>query len=154
TPDGTGREVTSQVAQRVSKIALGLEGVSDVVLLDGYNVLSSTNQTNAAVAFVPLKEWSERSKPELRARAIARKLQAALVADVAGAVAIVLEPPPIRGLSQTGGFEFMIEDRDGKGVDALARVTDQFLEAARKRPELAALFTPFSTRVPQLQFLL
>ena len=34
---------------------------------------------------------------------------------------LVLEPPPIRGLSQTGGFEFMIEDRDGKGVEALAR---------------------------------
>ena len=52
-------------------------------------------------------------------------------------MALVLQPPPIRGLSQTGGFEFMIEDRDGKGVEALAMVTDRFLEAARKRPELA-----------------
>jgi hydrophobe/amphiphile efflux-1 (HAE1) family protein len=153
TPDGTGREVTTQVAQSVSKIAQGLEGASDVVLLDGYNVLNATNQTNAAVAFVPLKEWSERRKPELRAGALAQKLQAALSAQVRGAVALVFVPPPIRGLSQTGGFEFMIEDRSGKDIDALARITDRFLDAARKRPELAGIFTPFSTRVPQLRFL-
>src|SRR5947208_373234 len=101
TPDGTGREVTSRIAQDVSKIALGLEGVSDVVLLDGFNVLSATNQPNAAVAFVTLKEWSERRQPERRARALARELQAALSRAVRGAVALVLEPPPIRGLSQT-----------------------------------------------------
>ncbi len=152
TPDGTGRQVTTRIAQDVSRIAMQLDGVSDVVLLDGFNVLSSTNQTNSAVAFVTLKEWSERKTPELRANAMARKLQAALRAEVQGAVALVLEPPPIRGLSQTGGFEFMIEDRDGKGVEALAQITDQFLDAARRRPELAGLFTPFSARVPQLRF--
>src|SRR5207253_4936573 len=148
------------IAQDVSKIPMGLEGVSDVVLLDGFNVLSATNQPNAAVAFVTLKEWSERNAPELRAKALARKLQAALLREVRGAVTLVLEPPPIRGLSQTGGFEFLIEDRDGKGVEALAQVTDQFLEEARKtvegrpaHPELAAVFTPFSARVPQLRFL-
>jgi hydrophobe/amphiphile efflux-1 (HAE1) family protein len=152
TPDGTGRQVTARIAQEVSRIAMTLEGVSDVVLLDGFNVLSSTNQTNSAVAFVTLKEWAERKHPELRANALARKFQAALLAEVRGAVALVLEPPPIRGLSQTGGFEFMIEDRDGKGVEALAQITDQFLDAARKRPELGGLFTSFSARVPQLRF--
>src|SRR5262249_18534071 len=138
TPDGTGREVTARIAQSVSRLALELEGVSDVVLLDGYNVLNATNQTNSAVAFVTLKEWSERQRPELRAAALARKLQASLLGEVRGGVALVFQPPPIRGLSQTGGFEFMIEDRDGKGVEALALVTDRFLDAARKRPELAA----------------
>ena len=152
TPDGTGRQVTSRIAQDVSRIAMKMEGIGDVVLLDGFNVLSSTNQTNSAVAFVTLKEWSERKTPELRARAMATKLQAALLAEIRGAVALVLEPPPIRGLSQTGGFEFMIEDRDGKGVEALAQITDQFLDAARKRPELGGLFTSFSARVPQLRF--
>ena len=50
---------------------------------------------------------------------------------------MVLQPPPIRGLSQTGGFELMIEDRSGKGVDALQQVVDRFQDEARKRPELA-----------------
>src|SRR6202042_3557952 len=112
-----------------------LEGVADVVLLEGFNVLNATNQTNSSTAFVTLKEWSERTRPELRSPALTRKLQAAISKEIRGAVAVVLQPPPIRGLSQTGGFEFMIEDRDGKGVQGLARITDRFLEEARKRPE-------------------
>src|SRR6185312_7183613 len=83
---------------------------------------------------------------------LARKLQASLRVEVRGAVVLVLQPPPIRGLSQTGGFELMIEDRDGKGVEALARVVDQFQNEARKRSELAGVFTTFTARVPQLKF--
>jgi hydrophobe/amphiphile efflux-1 (HAE1) family protein len=152
TPDGTAREPTSRVAADVSRIAMKLEGVSDVVLLEGFNVLNATNQTNAATAFVILKEWSERKAPALRAGALAGELQAALAREVRGAAAVVFPPPPIRGLSQTGGFEFQIEDRDGRGAGALAVATDKFLEAARKRPELAGVFTPFSVNVPQINF--
>jgi multidrug efflux pump subunit AcrB len=129
-----------------------IEGVSDVVLLEGFNVLNSTNQTNSATAFVVLKDWSERTMPELRALALSTKLQAAISAQIRGAVVAVLEPPPIRGLSQTGGFEFMIEDREGKGVGALALITDRFFAEARKQPELGALFTPFTVNVPQIRF--
>jgi multidrug efflux pump subunit AcrB len=135
--------------------------VQDVVLLEGFNVINATNQTNAATAFVILKEWNERTARELRATALSHQLQDAILKQVGGGVALVFQPPPIRGLSQTGGFEFMIEDRDGRGVDALADVTDKFLEEARKTvvdkpkyPELAAIFTPFSAQVPQLRFVL
>jgi hydrophobe/amphiphile efflux-1 (HAE1) family protein len=161
TPDGTGMAATSRVAKRVSEIALQIHGVQDVVLLEGFNVLNSTNQTNAATAFVVLKEWKERTARELRAAALSHELQGAISKQVRGGVALVLQPPPIRGLSQTGGFEFMIEDRDGRGVDALADVTDKFLEEARRttddkpvHPELDAIFTPFSAQVPQLRFVL
>ena len=59
-----------------------------------------------------------------------------------GAVVLVLQPPPIRGLSQTGGFEFMIEDREGRGVEALAKVTDKFLDEARKVDKTTGSFIP------------
>src|SRR5262249_32336682 len=67
TADGTGREATSDAAKAISKIALEMEGVSDVVLLEGFNVLSATNQTNSATAFVILKEWGQRTRTEQRA---------------------------------------------------------------------------------------
>ena len=153
-PDGTGREATSRVAQTVSDIAKKLHGVRDVVLLEGFNVLTSTNQTNTATAFVVLEEWKERSRPELRAVALKQTLQDAIREQVRAGRVIVFEPPPIRGLSQTGGFEFMIEDRDGRGIEALSRVTDNFLDAAASHPELAGVFTPFSAQVPQLRFVL
>ncbi len=152
TPDGTTREPTSRAARRVSQIAQDLEGVEDVVLLDGYSVINAINQTNSATLFVILKEWGERESADLRAAGLAARLQAALAAEIRDAQAIVLEPPPIQGLSQTGGIDFMLEDREGKGVEALALVTDRYLAAVRQRPELAGAFTTFSTRVPQLRF--
>ncbi len=59
---------------------------------------------------------------------------------------LVIQPPPIRGLSQTGGFEFMIEDRDGRGVEALAMVTDRFLEAQGRRQAGIPSWPPCSPR--------
>ncbi|QEH34979.1 Efflux pump membrane transporter BepE [Aquisphaera giovannonii] len=150
-PDGTSREATSRIIKRVEKIAKELPGVEHVVTLEGLNILSLTNQSNSGIIFLPLIPWRERRAPELRSGALTRVLQEKL-ASVREAIVMVIEPPPIRGLSMTGGFEVMIEDRAGKGVEALQRVTDQVLAAARKRPELAVAFTSFSARVPQLKF--
>jgi HAE1 family hydrophobic/amphiphilic exporter-1 len=151
-PDGTTREPTSRVAQQVSQLAKQVEGVHDVLLLDGYNAVNAINQPNTATAFVILTEWHERSSPNLRAVALAHTLQTQLTNAISEARVVVLQPPPIQGLSSTGGFDFMIEDHEGRGVDALATVANQFLDAARKRPELVGLFTTYSARVPQLRF--
>ena len=152
TPDGTSREVTANAVRRVMETAQKLEGVEHTVTLDGLNVINSTNQSNCGVIFATLDEWSKRTKPELRAGALAAKLQGILFGSVRNALPLVLQPPPIRGLSQTGGAEMMIEDRSGKGVESIQRVVDQFQDAARKRPELAGVFSTFSARVPQLKF--
>jgi len=152
TPDGTTREPTTRAARRAGEIAGKLHGVRDVLILDGYNAINAINQTNVATAFVILEEWQHRTEPKLRAVSLARELQGQLSEQVLEARVAVLQPPPIQGLSSTGGFDFMIEDREGKGIAAMAAVSDRFLEAARKRPELAGVFTTFSAKVPQLRF--
>ena len=152
TPDGTSREVTARVVKRVEATCRRLEGVKNLVTLDGLNVINSTNQSNNGVVFVTLEEWSKRAKPELRAQGMAKTLQRLLSSKVRDAMVLVVQPPPIRGLSQTGGFELMVEDRAGKGVVAIQRIVDQFQDEARKRPELAGVFSTFSARVPQLKF--
>src|SRR4051812_25502320 len=152
TPDGTTRGPTSRAAQRIGEVAKGLHGVRHVLLLDGYNAVTAINQTNSATAFVILEEWHHRTAPELRAVGLAKELQRRLAEQVRDASVAVLQPPPIQGLSSTGGFDFMIEDVEGRGVEATASVTERFLDAARKRPELAGVFTNFSAQVPQLRF--
>ncbi len=71
TPDGTSREATSKFAMSVSKIAQELDGVNDVLLLEGLNVLNSTNQTNSATIFIVLKEWAERIEAGAASAALA-----------------------------------------------------------------------------------
>jgi HAE1 family hydrophobic/amphiphilic exporter-1 len=150
-PDGTSGEKTAEILRRVESTIRGTEGVAHTVALEGLNVITSTNQTNCGVVFARLEDWDSRRSPGLRAAGLTKTLQGK-VAAIRDAMVLVIEPPPIRGLSQTGGFELMIEDRSGKGVDALQRVVDRFQEEARKRPELAGVFSTFSARVPQLKF--
>jgi HAE1 family hydrophobic/amphiphilic exporter-1 len=151
TPDGTSGEKTADAIRRVEAIIRGREGVAHTVAIEGLNVITSTNQTNCGVVFARLKDWRERSTPNLRAVGLAQALQKD-VAAVRDAMVMVLQPPPIRGLSQTGGFELMLEDRSGKGVDSLQKAVDRLQDEARKRPELAGVFSTFSARVPQLKF--
>ncbi|QEH37420.1 Efflux pump membrane transporter BepE [Aquisphaera giovannonii] len=151
TPDGTSGEKTAEVIQRVEKLCRDEEGVAHTVAIEGLNVITSTNQTNCGVVFVRLEDWHHRRSPELRATALTQKVQGKVM-SVRDALVMVLQPPPIRGLSQTGGFELMVEDRSGQGVGALQQVVDRFQDEARKRPELAGVFSTYSARVPQLKF--
>ena len=153
TPDGTSGEATPRVLKRVEAICRELEGVRHTVTLEGLNVINSTNQSNCGVVF-PAAARSGRSGRRRSCgrrpwRPSSRRCSPAKVRD---ALVMVLQPPPIRGLSSTGGFELMIEDRAGKGVAAMQRVVDRFQDEARKRPELAGVFSTFSARVPQLKF--
>ncbi len=152
-PDGTTMEPLERIMTRVEQLALEIEGVRDTVRFDGLNPLTQVNQPNCGALYVILKPWEERNRPDLRANALVGTLQAKLRGEIRDALALVFPPPPIQGLGATGGFEFVIEDRAGKGVEALSQVADQFLAAASKRPELSQpLFTPFSARVPQVRF--
>jgi hydrophobe/amphiphile efflux-1 (HAE1) family protein len=152
TPDGTSGEATQRVLMRVEGLCRGVEGVRHTVMLEGLNVITSANQSNCGVVFLPLQGWHERTTPELRAVGLASTVQQKLSSEVRDASVMVLQPPPIRGLSATGGFELMVEDRSGKGTGSLQNVLDRFLDEARKRPELAGVFSTFSARVPQLKF--
>ncbi len=152
TPDGTTLGPTHLILERVDAIARELDGVNDVVRMEGNNPLTGVNQPNAGAIYVILKPWHERTSTDLRAPALVAKLQAQVDREIKGGQVFVFQPPAIQGLGTTGGFEFQLEDLLGKGTETLARVTNQFLLEARKQPELAGLYTPFSANVPQYRF--
>src|SRR3546814_2743671 len=70
-------------------------------------------------------------------------------ADIKDAVVVFFNPPPIMGLSTTGGFEVYVQDRTGGGVQSLAAAPAQLVAAAAARPQLAGVRTTFATSVLQ-----
>ena len=120
----------------------------NVVTIAGFDLLSGAQKTNAGVSFVSLKDWSERTDPRLDARNLAPAF-AALNADFRDGVVIGFNPPPIPGLSTTGGFEFYLQDRSGGSLESLAQAAQRVIQAASQRPELAGVSTTFNTGVPQ-----
>jgi HAE1 family hydrophobic/amphiphilic exporter-1 len=147
-PDAATIERTQAVMKQVSEIAQKTPGVADVVEVAGYNVIDQIKQPFTGFAFVILKPWDERKKPETRLEAIMGAMRAK-VSQIPQARVLIANAPSIPGLSATGGFKFEIQDLNDQGIDALAKAVEHFIGEARKRPELAGVYTTFNPAVPQ-----
>jgi HAE1 family hydrophobic/amphiphilic exporter-1 len=70
--------------------------------------------------------------------------------ELSEGAAIATMPPSIPGLGAQGGFTMWLQDRSGGTVEFLNANLQRFLTAARQRPELANVDSPFSAAVPQV----
>jgi multidrug efflux pump len=138
------RAVTSAASEALSKNP----AVANVVTFAGFDLLSGAQKTNSGISFVTLKDWSERKDPRQEAAALAASF-GALNANFKDGVVIGFNPPPIQGMSTTGGFEMYLQDRTGGSLSSLADAANRVVQAAAKRPELQGVSTTFSTNVPQ-----
>src|SRR5260370_26272749 len=73
-----------------------------------------------------------------------------MAAEVPEANCIAIMPPAIPGLGNAGGFSMYIQDRSGGTVQFLDQNVQNFLAAARKRPELTGVTSQFNSSVPQI----
>ncbi len=149
-PPAASLERTDQVCRKVEAILDKTEGVKDYNTIGGFSLLTRVSASYNGFFFVILDPWHARHTSELEAQAIARKLNAALTAQVPEAVTIALMPPSIPGLGAAGGFSLWLQDKSGGSVEFLDQNLQRFLEACRKRPELAGVNSAFSASVPQI----
>ncbi|HEV8643096.1 MAG TPA: efflux RND transporter permease subunit, partial [Methylomirabilota bacterium] len=148
-PDAASLERTDAVVRQIEQTLLETEGIETVVAIGGRSFISGVNGPNVASLFPRLAPWSERKRPELQAAAILARLRARL-GGIQEAVVVVFPPPPIRGISSGGGFQFELQSVGGGSLQDLDAVAHQIMDAARQRPELAATYTAFRSGVPQL----
>jgi hydrophobe/amphiphile efflux-1 (HAE1) family protein len=148
-PDAASLQRTDAVVQQIEKTLLETEGIDTVVAIGGRSFISGVNGPNVASLFPRLKPWPERERRELHADAILARLRAQL-GGIQEASVVVFPPPPIRGISSGGGFQFELQSVAGGRLDDLDAAARQIMEAARQRPELAATYTAFRPGVPQL----
>jgi HAE1 family hydrophobic/amphiphilic exporter-1 len=112
-------------------------------------MLSQVQNTYSAFFFITLEDWALRKKPEEQYAAIKAELTKKL-GGISGAIGFAFPPPAIPGVGVSGGATFILEDRAGRDVAFLAENTNKFIEAAKKRPELAGVSTTFLPIVPQM----
>ena len=148
-PDGATLDRTEDVIRRMSDIALKHPGVESAVAFPGLSISGFTNSSNAGIVFVTLKPFAERKSAELSGQAIAMQLNQKF-AGIEEAFIAIFPPPPVMGLGTIGGFKLQIEDRAGRGYEALDEAAKAFLARAAQAPELARMFSGFQVNVPQL----
>ncbi len=147
-PPAASLDRTRAVTEKVTQGAMANPAVANVVTLSGFDLLAGAQQTYAGVSFVSLKDWSERTDPAQDARRLAPAF-AGLNAGLRDGMVIGFNPPPIQGISTTGGVEAFLQDRTGGTLESLADAANRVVAAASQRSELTGVRTTFSTAVPQ-----
>jgi len=147
-PPGATQERTRAVIEQVEGFMLKQPEVQSMVGVLGFSF--SGQGQNAALAFVTLKDWSERTGPGSSAQAVAGRAFGAL-AGVRDAFIFPLSPPPIPELGSASGFSFRLQDRGGQGFDALMAARNQMMGMASKSPVLTQVRPDGLEPAPQLQ---
>jgi len=147
-PNAASLERTSAVASQVEQILAETPGVQHTTSVIGFSLLSYVRTSYNAFFFVTLKPWDERQSRAEQYQAIKAHINREL-SKVPAAIAFAFSPPAIPGVGTSGGFTFVLEDRSGGDVQFLAKNLGIFLDAARKRPEIAGVSTTFLPSVPQ-----
>jgi len=149
-PDGASLERNLRVVERAESAVRDLPGVEAVTTFGGLDITTQTNNSNVSTIIVTLKPWEERRSKNLQLASILGAAQQRF-AKIQDAIIFGFGLPPILGLSTTGGFEFMLEDRGGADIAQLAQVMNTLTDAASKRPELANVISSFRNSIPQFQ---
>ena len=147
-PPGATQERTLSVMEKVEAFVLKQPEVQSMVGILGFSF--SGQGQNAGLAFVTLKDWSERKGPEHSAQAVAGRAFGGLM-GVRDAFVFPLSPPPIPELGNASGFTFRLQDRAGKGHDALIAARNQLLGMAGKSKVLTQVRPDGLEDAPQLQ---
>ncbi|AVH67058.1 hydrophobe/amphiphile efflux-1 family RND transporter [Nostoc sp. 'Peltigera membranacea cyanobiont' 213] len=147
-PQGVSLQYTSDVIAQVEKEILQLPEVLGTFAIGGFGFSGST--ANSGIIFTTLKSWDERSKPGQSVQAIIGSLQGKLLA-IPEARVFPVNPPPIQGLGNFGGFVFQLQDRRGNsGLENLVQSMGKLLGQANQTPGLQAVFSTFAADTPQL----
>jgi multidrug efflux pump len=150
-PDAASVDRTDAVLSRMEEMGLKVPGVLGTFSITGFNLLTGTNETNTGTMFLPLKNFDERAKhPEQSATALTGKLMG-MFSQIQEGFCLVLQPPPVQGIGQAGGFKMQVEDRAGQSTpQELEAATAGLIADARQDPRITSLFTTFHASVPQL----
>ena len=145
-PDGASLQRTQQTGDAFQKQVVQDPGVARVFVIAGNDIIGGGRRTNAGTIFIPLKDWDQR---EASSDQLAKKFTG-LGMTLPDGMALVFNPPPIRGLGSAGGFEFYVQSKGEPSVANLALVTNNFIEELKKQPKLTGINTFFRPTSPQL----
>jgi hydrophobe/amphiphile efflux-1 (HAE1) family protein len=146
-PDGASMNRTDAATSKIEDVIRRIPGVERYFTLGGLDIATQTQNSNVSTVIATLKPWDDRKAKSEQLTAILGSAQAGFY-TVPEAFSFAFGLPPILGLSTTGGFQFMLEDRAGADVGSLARAADALVDAARKRPELGNVISTFRPDVP------
>ncbi len=146
-PEGASIQRTSSAMDKLSTQIQAIAGVESLVTIVGYDLISGTAAPNSGLVITRLLPWGERQSEQLKAASIINQVRA-LNRSLPEAIVYAFNPPALPGFGAASGFSMMLQARGSQSPEQLANTTQQFIQAARQRPEILTINTSFSTSTP------
>ena len=149
-PPGSSLSRSLTLSEEINAIVAKDPNVQNIITLAGYDFTTSAERSHTVATIIKLKDWSERPNPEQHAQEILGRLSKQLMGTSEG-FSFAVVPPPIMGMSVTGGFDMYVQDRTGGSIENLGKVVNQIIEKAKTRPELMGVRTSLAPNVPMFK---
>ncbi|WP_323592022.1 efflux RND transporter permease subunit [Aliarcobacter butzleri] len=149
-PPGYSMSKSLELSEEINKIIAEDPSVNNIITLAGYDFTTSAQRSHTVATIIKLKDWSKRPNPEQEAQALLAKFSKQLMGTTEG-FSFAVVPPPIMGMSVTGGFDMYVQDRKGGTIEDLGKIVNQIVEKAKTRPELMGVRTALAANIPQFQ---
>src|SRR5690606_18122939 len=108
-PSGSTATRAMDIIKKVEEHSRALRQLQSIVAVQGFSF--NGNGLNSAIAFVPLKDFSQRKGEEDSAQAISAKATQSLLFGLPDSMVFSVMPPPISSLGNASGFDLRLQDR-------------------------------------------
>ncbi len=148
-PDGASVTRTRGVVERVEAVVKGIPQIQNVLAIVGFSLLDSSNQSNAAFMVMRLKPFADRTATADKVQTLIGRVFGG-VQQIRSATIFPFNLPPIIGLSTGGGFEYQLQNLEGREPAEMGNVLNGLLASANQDPKLARVFSTFSATTPSI----
>jgi hydrophobic/amphiphilic exporter-1 (mainly G- bacteria), HAE1 family len=147
-PEASSTTRSIATLNKIMHIIAETEGIHHYAALGGLNAITFATKANSGTIFTSLNPWDERKDKSLQLKGMIATLQKKFAA-IKEANILVISPPAIPGLGQTGGFTFELQQKGSTDdIKAFEKVVNGFVAAVNKRPEISRAYTFFNARTP------
>ena len=146
---GTALQQTTKIRKQVETMITDIPGIKDLVLIDGYNMLSSTMDSSAAAGFVSLLPWEQRTEPGMSAQELIMTINRK-GSQLTDANVVAFNIPGIPGLGTVGGFDFRYQDYLAGDVNTFIGNAGAIIAAANQDPRIGMAYTTYAANYPML----
>jgi len=147
-PEASSTTRSIATLNKMMQIIAETKGIKHYAALGGLNAITFATKANSGTIFTSLNPWDERKDKDLQLKGITATLQKKFAA-IKEANILVIAPPAIPGLGQTGGFTFEFQQKGSTDdIKTFEKNVFAFVAAVNKRPEISRAFTFFNARTP------
>ena len=147
-PPAAALSRTAQMRDTISQAILEFDEIEEFTAFAGFDIVAGAMRSNSGVGFANLAPWSERAGSGQDAASVAGQIMGIAMGMPEGAV-FAFTPPPIQGLSLTGGVEGYLEVRGDATPEEVEALAQRLVAAASERPDLVNVRTTLDTSIPR-----